>query len=90
MTTQAFLLFTDSDVAAVNEVNALDTGVAVIPRQIDNPLANNLGEGVVVGVYSVAPARLLNDPEYTAYLEVCGSLPIRVWDSDVLFLPDVI
>lgn len=55
-------------------------------RQMDNPLANNLGLGTLVGQW-VAPARLLNDPEYVRWVPTLGVLPISVMDSDTIFLP---
>lgn len=56
-------------------------------RQIDNPLANLTGDGVIVGDWLVA-ARALNDPDYTAYVALLEDCPIRVIDTDVMFLPD--
>jgi len=63
--------------------------IQIQPRTIANPLADNLGEGVLLGKF-VAPARLLNDPDYTAFYTYCSTLPIRTLDSEVLFLPDPI
>lgn len=88
MATQAWLIFTSEQNDDVLVINATSPNAQVVPRVIDNPLANNLGEGTLLGKY-VAPARLLNDPEYTAFVAVCSPLPIRAMDSDVLFLPDV-
>lgn len=85
--TQAWLIFTPAQHDTVLSMNVPSSGVIVIPRVINNLLANNIGEGVLIG-NSVCPARLLNDPEYTAYYEFCSTLPIRTIDSDVLFLPD--
>jgi len=62
-------------------------GVAKIsPRVIDNPLADNLGHGVLLGKW-VAPARVLNDPEYERWLPSLGVLPIRLLDDEIIFLP---
>lgn len=87
MTTQAWLLFSPVQSTEVQQLNTPEA--AVIPRQIDNVMANNLGEGTLVG-QSVAPARLLNDPAYSSFYVYCESLPIRVFDSDVLFVPEPI
>lgn len=86
MTTQAWLILTPAACDAVLALNEPESGVAVIPREIDNPLANNLGEGTLVGKF-VAPARVLNDAEYSAYYALCSTMPIRTMDSDVLFVP---
>jgi hypothetical protein len=84
MAVQAWLIFTEAE---RDDVILIDGGDAhVIPREIDNPLADNLGEGVLVGKF-VAPARLLNDPDYEDFYAFCSVLPIRTMDSDVLFLP---
>lgn len=85
MTTQAFIVMTQTerDVAT-----ALDGGgIGLGARQIDNPLSNNLGYGTLVGMW-VAPARLLNDPDYARWVPTLGTLPIHVMDSDTLFVPD--
>lgn len=60
---------------------------AVEPRLIDNPLANNLGIGTLVGQFML-PARILNKPEMNAWWPLLGSMPIRTLDMDVLFQPD--
>jgi len=86
MTVQAWLIFTPADNATVLAMNDPESGAIVIPREIDNPLANNLGEGVLVGNF-VCGARLLNDPDYVPFYEFCATLPIRTMDSDVLFIP---
>ncbi|WP_323012907.1 hypothetical protein [Devosia sp.] len=63
-----------------------DEEVMLGPREIENPLANNLGLGVLVGMW-VAPARLLNDPDYQRWVPTMGGLPIHVLDSETLFPP---
>lgn len=88
MTVQAFLLLTslqNDDVLAINDP---ESEVLLVPRLIDNSLANNLGAGTIAGTHYVVAARLLNDPDYTAYYALCSTFPIYTWDSDVLFLPD--
>lgn len=85
MTVQAWIIFTPEQRDAAVLLN--DDGAAkIFPRYIDNPLANNLGEGVLIGC-SVAPARLLNDPDYARWVSTVGQFPIRSLDSEVLFLP---
>ena len=87
MTVQAWLLFTPGDAAAAEALN--DDNEMVIPRLVDNPLANNLGSGAIqTNGARVAPARILNNPDYARFVAVCGGLPIHVMDSDTLFLPD--
>lgn len=71
-----------------NAATLLHDGDAMLgAREIDNTLANNLGYGTLVGTW-VAPARLLNNPDYTRWVATLGSLPIHVMDSDTLFVPD--
>lgn len=85
MTVQAWIIMSQAERDAAVALN--DTTAKVLPRAIDNPLANNLGEGVLVSKY-VAPARLLNDPLYVRWVDTLGTLPIRTMDSDALFVPD--
>lgn len=63
-----------------------DANQAINPRQIDNPLANALGEGVIVGEWLIT-ARTLIDPEYTRWVPEVEGYPIRVYDTDTTFLP---
>ena len=87
MTVQAWLIFTTAqkdDALAINDTT--EQPVRVEPREINNTLANNLGEGTLVGKW-VAPARLLNDAMYADFYTLCTPLPIRTMDSEVLFLP---
>lgn len=62
-------------------------GIALGARQINNPLSNNLGHGILLDQW-IAPARLLNDPDYVRWVLVLGTLPIFVMDSETLFLPE--
>jgi hypothetical protein len=61
-------------------------GIALGPQEVTNVLANNLGYGTLVGKW-VAPARLLNDPDYSRWVSTLGALPIHVMDSETLFPP---
>jgi hypothetical protein len=84
MTVLAWIIMTQQQRDAAT---ALDDEEAMLgARQIDNPLSNNLGQGTLVGKW-VAPARLLNDPDYSRWVPTLGALPIAVMDSDTLFLP---
>lgn len=84
MTVQAWIIMTTTQ---KNSATALDDQNAMLgARQIDNPLSNNLGQGTLVGKW-VAPARLLNDPDYQRWVPTLGQLPIAVMDSETLFLP---
>lgn len=84
MTVQAFIIMTQSH---RDNATALDDEEVMLgARQIDNPLANNLGQGTLVGKW-VAPARLLNNPDYVRWMPSLGGLPIAVMDSETLFLP---
>lgn len=84
MAAQAWIILTTAQADASVLLN--DQNPAVDPREIDNLLANNLGEGTLLGK-KVLPARLLNDPLYVRWVPSLGSLPIRTMDADVLFLP---
>lgn len=86
MTVMAWIIMDQQqrdDATALNDEDA-----ALGARQIDNSLANNLGQGTLLGKW-VAPARLLNDPDYSRWVETLGTLPIAVMDSDTLFVPIV-
>lgn len=84
MTVQAYILMTQEERDAATALDG--NGVALGAQQIDNPLANNLGFGTIVGMW-VAPARLLNDPDYARWVPTLGTLPIHVMDSATLFVP---
>ena len=84
MATFAWIVMTDEEAAAATAFNTPDATIA--PMTIDNPLADNLGYGALVGK-KVVPARLLNDPPYAPFWSTLGTLPIHVMDSDTLFLP---
>ena len=82
MTVQAWIVMTPSQ---KNEATLLDDEDAMLgAREVVNSLANNLGYGTLVAQW-VAPARLLNDPDYTRWTASLGSLPIHVMDSETLF-----
>lgn len=84
MPTFARIVMTPQQAADAVALNNEDAGVD--PRVIDNPIANNLGYGTLLG-QKVVPARLLNDPDYTPWWATLGSLPIHVLDDDTIFLP---
>ncbi|MBY5698390.1 hypothetical protein [Rhizobium leguminosarum] len=69
---------------ALNEIGV----VGVNPRLIDNPLANQLGLGTLLGLY-VTGAQLLNDPASERWYEMFSDNDIRILDSEVIFLPFV-
>jgi hypothetical protein len=82
MTVQAWIVMTTSEKNAATLLD--DEDAALGAREIGNLLANNLGYGTLVGNW-VAPARLLNDPDYSRWVPTLGLLPIHVMDSDTLF-----
>ncbi|MDR3495349.1 MAG: hypothetical protein P4L82_12180 [Ancalomicrobiaceae bacterium] len=87
MTVQAYLIFNSTVTVQVEALNNGDT--AIIPRIINNPLANQLGYGPLqTDGDGVAGARILNDPEYERFWAICSTLPIQVMDSETLFLPE--
>jgi hypothetical protein len=84
MTVQAWIIMTHQQ---RDDATALDDEEAMLgARQIDNPLADNLGLGALAGRW-VTPARLLVDPEYERWVPTLGLLPTAVMDSDIIFLP---
>ena len=85
MATFAWIILSPAQALAAVALN--DGDAALAPPVIDNPLANNLGDPVVSVGVSLVPARLLNDPAYARWYSTLGSLPIRMLDSDILFLP---
>lgn len=86
MTVQAWIILTEAEKIAAEALN--DGSAAVEARAIDNTMANSLGEGTLVGKF-VLPARLLNDTSYSRW-SYLSAMPIRVMDSEVLFLPVVV
>lgn len=87
MTVQAWIIMTQSERAVATDLD--DAEALLGARHIDNPLANNLGLGTLVGNW-VAPARLLNNIEYARWVPSLGSLPIAVMDSETLFIPIIL
>lgn len=86
MAVLAFIVMTTSE---KNAATLLDDEEAMLgAREIDNPLADNLGHGILVGKW-VAPARLLNDELYARWVPTLGLLPIHVLDSDTIFIPTI-
>lgn len=84
MATFAWIVMTAAQAAEAVTLNYGDASVD--PRKVDNPQANDLGEGVLVGK-SVLPSRLLSDPSYARWNATLGAMPVRMMDSDVLFIP---
>lgn len=84
MTVQAWIIMNQQERDDATELDNEEQMLGA--RQIDNPLANNLGLGTLVAKW-VAPARLLNDLEYQRWVPTLGLLPISVMDSDTLFIP---
>ena len=84
MTVQAWVVMTTAEKATATLLDDEDAMLGA--REVVNSLANNLGYGTLVGKW-VAPARLLNDPDYARWVSSLGSLPIYVMDSDTLFEP---
>lgn len=84
MTVQAWIIMTQEERDDATALDDMDAALGA--REIVNALANNLGYGTLVGKW-VAPARLLNDPDYARWVPTLGTLPIAVMDSDTLFAP---
>lgn len=90
MTVQAWLIFSPQESAEAVSASE-NTDFKVYPREIDNPLVSQLGDPLVLVGNFVAPARILNDPEFApVWTETLGALPIRLLDSDILFLPPTV
>lgn len=86
MTVQAWIVMTTAQKDAATLLDDEDAMLGA--REVENALANNLGYGTLLGEW-VAPARLLNDPDYARWVASLGELPIHVMDSDTLFPPVV-
>lgn len=89
MTVQAMIIMTTSEKDAATQLDdnfPQGGGVRLGAREITNVLANNLGFGTLVDQW-VAPARLLNDPDYIRWVPTLGLLPIHVLDSETIFPP---
>lgn len=84
MTVLAYIVMTTSEKDAATLLD--DEEAILAAREIDNPLADNLGYGVLLGKW-VAPARLLNDELYVRWVQTLGLLPIHILDTDVIFIP---
>lgn len=84
MTVQAWIIMTASEEAAARMLD--DASRRLGARRVDHPLADELGLGVLVGRY-VAPARLLADPDYAAWVPMLSHLPAATLDSGALFAP---
>lgn len=84
MTVLAWIVLTTPEKDAATLLD--DENAMLGAREITNVLANNLGLGTLVGMW-VAPARLLNDPDYVRWVPTLGLLPIHVLDSDTIFPP---
>lgn len=85
MGVQAWVAMTEAQKDAAEALNQ-PTGAKVEGRHVNNPLANNLGFGTLVGMW-VAPARILNDAAYDRWLSTLGKYPIHVLDDETIFLP---
>lgn len=86
----SFIIMDATERAAAMELN--DGNEAVIARQIDNPMANQLGYGTLYSVTEpkyIVNAILLNNPDYARWVEMFSDNDIRVMDSEVIFLPEI-
>lgn len=82
MTTMAFILMNPSQRDSGEALNG--DGIALGARAVNNPLADTLGHGNLVGAWA-CPARLLDDPEYARWQPLLGACPVYILDSDMLF-----
>lgn len=91
MTVFAFTVLTEAQRDAVVAVNGTPAafGVAINPRLIDNPMADELGFGVLTGSY-ICQAALRNDETYSAFHEALAAGTIRLLDTDTVIVPSTI
>ena len=82
----AMIILTEEQRNDALALNAANVPFGMDPRLIDNPIANALGHGTLVGRYIVA-ARCLNDVNLQAWWPMLTGLPIYVLDGETLFLP---
>ncbi|MGV3553068.1 hypothetical protein [Rhizobium sp.] len=83
MPTQTWIVMTQSERDAATNLDGYS--VMLGARLIDNPLADGLGLGKLIGRW-VAPARLLYDLDYRRWVAVLGALSIIVIESETLFI----
>lgn len=69
---------------AIEALNADHVGIAVIGFPINNPTADTLGHGTLVGKW-VIPASLLTDPLFVDWYDLIKDLEPLTTDSDNLF-----
>ena len=69
------------DVVSLNGEHA-----RIEPREINNPAANNLGKGTLLGLFVIA-SRVLNNNVYDRWIDLLDNFPRHDIDSDSLFLP---
>ncbi|AGC35626.1 hypothetical protein RHEph03_gp059 [Rhizobium phage RHEph03] len=86
MAATAMIIATPEQKAAAEAINAEAVGAQVMGLLINNPAADRLGYGTLVGNY-VFSVNTLNDPLAYQFWPVLGELPIRIIDIDVIFLP---
>lgn len=91
MTLQSWLIFTPEQAAQVVE-ESKSTDFRVSPRVIDGQFVANINEPLLFVGQFVAPIEVLVGPEYGPVWASTwvGSLPVRMADSDILFLPPVV
>jgi len=82
MVTMAFIVMSQEQRDAGEALNG--DGIALGARKIDNPPADALGLGTLVGKW-VSPARLLEDQEYARWIPALAVCPVHVMDSAMLF-----
>lgn len=85
MAVQAYVLVTTEQLAAAVLLN--DDNQNVQGRLITNTLANNLGYGVLVGLYTI-PASVVATPGYERWYPTLGTYDIHVMDDATLYPPD--
>jgi hypothetical protein len=81
---QTWILVPTAGIAALRNLNQKDA--AVEPRLIDDPAANTLGFGMLLGKY-VLPARIADDPRYSRWASRIAAIPRGDADAEDLFLP---
>ena len=83
MTNRNWIVLTTTDAAAATALNTRDAAVA--PRVIDNPRADSLGPGGLVGALAL-PQRILEHPGYMAWRGRLADLPVVTADAGELFV----
>lgn len=88
----SWILMTTAQAEAATALDVPGSGVAFGAKKITSELANNIGQGTLVGGetdYWVEDVHALIDPTMTVYYALCSTYPIITVEPEVLFVPEI-